>query len=179
MERQVKKKQEEFLSAGALTVHLHWDTILDLDIFVIYDTKEAKKDMIYFAQSGSQEKSPFIELLFDFEFSEIPVDNQQIMAISQMEVEKIWIFAWDFDAVQDGSTINFQEQKVFLEIRHPEQILLTSPEDLAEGNLALLGVLQKSSSTQGFSFCNISETRKIALPEQMEDLLQILPEFVT
>lgn len=179
MKKRIDRDREELLASEELTIHLHWDATLDLDIFAIYETKDGKRELIYFASSGSQEEFPFIELLFDFEFSEIPVDNQEIIALSKMEVEKIWIFAWDFDAVQEARTINFQEQKVFLEIRAPKKVLLTDPKDLGEGNLALMGVFRKlpstiSSSPKRLSFSNLSEMRIISLPEQMEDLLNIL-----
>lgn len=175
----IDAQKKEFLSSEELTVHLHWDAGLDLDIFAIYEAKDGQRGLVYFANSGSLEEFPFIELLFDFEFSEIPVDNQEIIAISKMEVDKIWIFGWDFDAVQEGVNINFQEQKVYLELRAKEQIVQTASADLGEGNLALMGIFQKGKSkenavSEGFSFTNCSEVRTIELPEQMEDLLKIL-----
>ena len=88
MKKRIDRDREELLASEELTIHLHWDATLDLDIFAIYETKDGKRELIYFASSGSQEEFPFIELLFDFEFSEIPVDNQEIIALSKMEVEK-------------------------------------------------------------------------------------------
>lgn len=181
-QQHIEKQTEVLLPVEELTIHLHWDTTLDLDIFAIFETKDGEKGMIYFANSGSLEEAPFIELLFDFEFSEIPVDHQEIIAISKMDAENIWIFGWDFDAVQDEHTLNFKEQDMFLEIRCQEQQFLTSAVDLSEGNIALMGLFQKrpatsSADSEQFYFRNYSEVRTISLPEQMEDLLHILPDI--
>ena len=171
--KQLDIQVEELIPSEELTVHLHWDATTDLDIFAIYEDQDGQKGLIYFAESGSKKEYPFIELLFAFEFSEIPVDNQEIIAIGQMNMQKIWIFGWDFDAVQEGVLTDFQEQKVYLEIRCQDKIFLTRSEDLGKGNLAVMGCFYRGASKQ-LVFSNYSEMKEVAIPDQMEDLLQIL-----
>jgi len=171
--KQLDQGAEEFLPAEELTVHLHWDATTDLDIFAIYENKDGQKGLVYFAEAGATKEYPFIELLFSFEFSGIPVDNQEIIGIGQMDMNKIWILGWDFDAVQEGVATDFEEQRVYLEIRCKDKVVLTRSEDLGKGNLAVMGCFHKDDSNQ-FVFRNRSEMREISVPEQMEDLLNIL-----
>ena len=157
-----------------MTVHLHWEQTTDLDILAVYEDAEQCRKLVYFAESGSRVEYPFIELLFDFEFSEIPKDHQEIIAIESMEVEKIYFYAWDFDAVQEAEPTDFSEQGVFLEFRMKDTNILSSAADLGKGNLAFLASIEK----KGNQICiqNHSEMKEVSLPEQMEDLLKQLFE---
>ena len=71
----------------------------------------------FFANEGSLEHSPFIQLLSDFAFEEVPTDNQEIVRIHAQKIEsssRVWFFCWDFEHVETESAAPFVDHDVSL-----------------------------------------------------------------
>ena len=53
------------------TIHLHWSGTADLDLIALVQQEDAEYHLISFANEGSLEHSPYIQLLSDFAFEAV------------------------------------------------------------------------------------------------------------
>ena len=157
-----------------LTVHLHWQGYLDMDIMAVFEYQNGQRGMICFGEYGSQEQFPFMELLGDFQFVEVPVDNQEIIAIKAPAniqdwkgLSKIWILGWDFEALAEGALTDFAKHEVFLEIRQGEHRFTTDFTHLCKGNLIQFGHFIVGDA---LSFQLEEQVKVVELPEEMTEV---------
>ena len=102
------------------TVHLHWSGTADLDLLILVQQGDAKYRLFSFADEGTLKINPYVQLLSDFAFEEIPTDNQEIVRIDAHKIESattIWFFCWDFEYVEKETTAPFFDHEVSLELR--------------------------------------------------------------
>ena len=111
------------------TVHLHWSGTADLDLMALVQQENAEYHLISFANEGSSEHKPFVQLLSDFAFEEVPKNNQEIVRVYADKMESIfrmWFFCWDFEHVETESAAPFVDHEVSLELRQAERLIRTS-----------------------------------------------------
>ena len=96
-----------------------------------------------FCNEGSIEHSPFIQLLSDFAFEEMPTGNQEIVRVHAQKMESprsVWFFCWDFKHVESESAAPFVDHDVSLELRQSDRFIRTNPveSDNGTGNAVCL-----------------------------------------
>lgn len=118
------------------TVHLHWSGMADLDLMALVYQGNAEYHLISFANEGSSEHSPFIELVSDLTVEEMPTSNQEIVRVHAQKIEstnRVWFFCWDFRHVEAQSDAPFSEHEVSLELRQADRFIRTSTIESASG----------------------------------------------
>ena len=125
------------------TVHLHWSGLADLDLMALVCQGNAEYHLISFANEGSSEHSPFVELVSDITFEVMPTSNQEIVRVHAQKIESpnhVWFFCWDFRHVEAQSDAPFSEYEVSLELRQPNRFIRTSTieSDSGTGNTICL-----------------------------------------
>lgn len=173
------------MNLGNTTVHLHWTKTVDLDLMVLCRRKDGSVELLSFANEGSLSGEPYVQLLSDFEFSEVPKDNQEIvrMLTDQENVaEELWFLTWDFDCVQEGKTAQFSEYGLFLEARQDSDRWSSNPitEPLAEtGNLLCIGHWCRGIiSTEHSGMSALNRVVMIPMLEGMEEVQAFIQDWV-
>ena len=167
-----------------ITLHAHWSGSLDMDIVVVCFTKAGNR-IIGFTDYGSLSAYPYIELLTDFTFTEVPTDNQEIVALdpeqislsasTENAIEKIYVLAWDFTALEEETESLYQEANVFLEIRQGSRSWKSVVIE-KNGNLIEFGyfVVNSTVAEHVMEFTSTSVVHSIAMPEDMDEILRYL-----
>ena len=157
-----------------LTVHLHWQGYLDMDIMAVFEYSNGKRGIICFGEYGNREEFPFMELLGDFQFVEVPVDNQEIIAIAPpssiehwQNLSKIWILGWDFAALSEGILTDFSKHDVFVEIRQGDRSWKGESSTLCKGNFVQFGHFVVGGD---LSFIPENHVKIVELPESMDEV---------
>jgi predicted DNA-binding protein len=174
----------QFHVDSQITLHAHWSGSLDMDIVVVCCSKVGHR-IIGFTDYGSLSAYPYIELLTDFTFTEVPTDNQEIAAIApdkislsadtENAIEKIYVLAWDFTALEEETESLYQEANVFLEI-HQGSRRWKSVAIEKNGNLIEFGyfVVNSTLAEHAMQFISTNVVHSIAMPEDMDEILQYL-----
>ena len=118
------------------TVHLHWSGTADLDLMALVQQENAEYHLISFANEGSSEHNPFVQLLSDFAFEEVPKNNQEIVRVYADKIEsasRVWFFCWDFEHVEAESEAPFVDHEVSLELRQSDRLVRTSTVESENG----------------------------------------------
>ena len=174
----------QFHLDSQITLHAHWSGSLDMDIVLVCFTKTGYR-IIGVTDYGSLSTYPYIELLTDFTFTEIPTDNQEIAAIApekislsadtENAIEKVYVLAWDFTALEEETESLYQEANVFLEIRQGSRSWKSVVIE-KNGNLIEFGYFLVNSTLADpvMSFISTNAVHSIAMPEEMDEILQYL-----
>ncbi len=173
------------MKLGNTTVHLHWTKTVDLDLMVLCRRKDDSIELLSFANEGSVTGEPYAQLLSDFEFSEVPKDNQEIvrmMTDQEDMAEELWFLTWDFDCVQEGNTAKFSEYGLFLESKQGDERWSSDPitESLAEeGNLLCIGHwARRLVSDEHSGMTPMKRVAMIPMLEGMEEVQTFVEEWV-
>jgi len=162
------------------TVHLHWSGNADLDFMVLLK-EGAQYHLISFANEGSTEREPFVQLLSDFAFEELPTGNQEIIRICAdkiTEIEKLWFFCWDFSSVESASVASFDEYETHLELRQGDRRIHTdilTPEH-GEGNAVCLAVWEIGEADSQFE--QLNQVLTVPLFEEMSQVCAYVSNWV-
>ena len=167
------------------TVHLHWSGIADLDLMALVQQENAEYHLISFANEGSVEHSPFIQLLSDFAFEEMPTGNQEIVRVHAQKMESarsVWFFCWDFKHVELESAAPFVDHDVSLELRQSDRFIRTNPieSDNGTGNAVCLARWDvKPSDIDAESvLIEVNHSFHVPLMEGMPEVCKHLTDWV-
>ena len=166
------------------TVHLHWSGTADLDLMALVQQDNAEYHLISFANEGSLEHSPYIQLLSDFAFEEVPTDNQEIVRIHAQKIDspsRMWFFCWDFEHVETESSAPFVDHEVSLELRQSDRMIRTNAveSDAGTGNAICLARWDVDPSGNGDSvLIEVNHSFHVPLLEGMPEVCQHLTEWV-
>lgn len=86
-----------------ITVQLHWNADVDLDLHAIYRTTNGKEGSVYFGDQGSISKYPFISLDQDAMFEEDNIENLTITKLDKFQCILIAVNIFD----HGNSTFSF------------------------------------------------------------------------
>jgi hypothetical protein len=149
-----------------------WESYEDLDLLVVYKNEDQQLGVVYFNDSGSANEHPHLSFQ-NIEFSSLEVENQEIVVVSQMKVQQIWIFGWAFEYMLESDAIDFADNGLHLKIANQEKSFQTSSDDLGIGNLCRLGVISKDA--QGvISFTNHSVCFTVRPFQEIEEIFSYL-----
>ena len=154
------------------TVHLHWSGSAELDLMVLLK-EGAKYHLISFANEGAIEHEPFVQLLSDFAFEELPTGNQEIVRVCADKiatVEKLWFFCWDFSNVEAGERSPFEDYEIHLELRQGDRRIQTDTitAEYGEGNMVCLASWKIDETNHQFEQSN--QVLTIPLFEEMSQV---------
>ena len=167
------------------TVHLHWSGTADLDLMALVQQDNAEYHLISFANEGSAEHSPFVQLLSEFAFEEVPTNNQEIVRVHAQKMEsarRVWFFCWDFEHVETQSVAPFVDHEVSLELRQSDRLIRTSTVDSVNGAgnticLARWDVNPPNGTEEGV-LIEVNHPFHVPLMEGMPEVCKHLAEWV-
>lgn len=123
------------------------DSAGDFEFGAIYSCRE-KTGMVYFANHGGLEKTPFIQYFDKRTPLQIidPGETGDIYILNNPEIQKIWFVAWDHkNMVNSVLPADFNEARLELDvlIHYGESLDLLNIQynTLAEGNMAVIAEL--------------------------------------
>ena len=170
------------MGLGDTTVHLHWQGMVELDLMVLCSFENGDVELISFANDGSLDDVPFVQLLSEFTFAEVPTDNQEIVRLhsdKEGSPKQMWFFTWDFEHVESQSDAPLGEYELYLEVRQEERRWKTEQIQNDTGNTICFATWQKaesSSDTMGFSQLN----KRVEMPLMlgMDEVCVYLSDWV-
>ena len=123
-----------------LMVSMRWNTPVDFDLFAVYQTKNDRLGIIYYADLGNLNEFPFMLLSGDEGVDDTAGDNEESLVISSLsEMKHIWICAWDYNKVMQSTQGRFQHGNLRITVTDDKgqqyQIPLV---DQGVGNMALI-----------------------------------------
>ena len=166
------------------TVHLHWSGTADLDLMALVQQDNAEYHLISFANEGSLEHSPYVQLLSDFAFEEVPTDNQEIVRIHAQKIEsssRLWFFCWDFEHVETESAAPFVEHEISLELRQSDRMIRTSTIEANSGTgnaICLARWDVNPSENESSVLIEVNHSFYVPLMEGMPEVCQHLTQWV-
>ena len=166
------------------TVHLHWSGTADLDLMALVQQDNAEYHLISFANEGSLEHSPYMQLLSDFAFEEVPTDNQEIVRIHAQKIDspsRMWFFCWDFEHVETNSSAPFVEHEISLELRQSNRMIRTSTIESEDGTgnaICLARWDVNPTESDNSVLVEINHPLHVPLMEGMPEVCQHLSEWV-
>jgi tellurite resistance protein TerA len=123
-----------------LMVSMRWNTPVDFDLFTVYQTKEDRMGIIYYADLGNLNEFPFILLSGDEGVDDTAGDNEESLVISDLSKMKyIWICAWDYNKVMQSTQGRFQQGNLRVTVTDDKGQQYQIPMvDQGVGNMALM-----------------------------------------
>ena len=174
-----------FVDAVESTIHLHWSGTADLDLIALVQQGDAEYHLISFANEGSLEHNPFIQLVTDFAFEEVPADNQEILRIQPQKIvspSRIWFFCWDFEHVESSSSAPFVDHDVSLELRQTDRIIRTNTieSNNGSGNTICLARwdVNPRTSDENSVLVEVNHPFHVPLMDGMPEVCEHLTEWV-
>ena len=163
------------------TVHLHWSGLGDLDLMALVVGKD-NIELVSFAHEGSLEEEPYLQLLSDFAFEEVPTDNQEILKISPqqfLESASVWFFCWDFEHVEEGGTAPFSEYELYLEVRQQDRRVSTTPfVESCDGNAVCISRWDIQGGEQNGVLMELNQPLSMPLLADMSEVKAHLHKWV-
>lgn len=136
-------------SLKQLMVKMTWSTSQDFDLAALYETKDAKKGMVYFGSKGDLSSFPFMKLSGDAGIGD-SVDsggNEEIMRITKLDdMKTVHIVVWDYGSIGSGSKARFAGSDVKVEVVDDKGNSNSVQLDAGEtGNVVVLATIDNSS----------------------------------
>ena len=170
------------MGLGDTTVHLHWQGMIELDLMVLCSFDNGDVELISFANDGSLDEAPFVHLLSEFTFAEVPTDNQEIVRLYSDKPSvpnQLWFFTWDFEHVESQSDAPLGEYELFLEVRQEESRWSTEEIKDNVGNTICFAVWDKAqASNANMGFKQINERVEMPLMSGMDEVCSHLNDWV-
>jgi len=170
-----------------VTAHLHWQGLSELDLICFCQFADGSSQLVSFADDGTLEQKPFVQLLSDYKFQEVPTDNQEIaeLNLSEDTLRAVWFFTWDFEQVEAGVEASFEDYELYLELRQKEGVLGESTREVSksmdegEGNAICLGCWHREQVSEGtLGLQEINQRFMMPLLEGMEEVEAKLDTWV-
>jgi len=170
------------MGLGDTTVHLHWQGMVELDLMVLCSFENGEVELISFANDGNLEDAPFVQLLSDFTFAEVPTDNQEIVRLHSDKEgipTQMWFFTWDFEHVESQSDAPLGEYELYLEVRQEERRWKTEQIQNGTGNTICFATWQKvESSGETMGFRQLNKRVEMPLMSGMDEVCVHLNDWV-
>ena len=170
------------MGLGDTTIHLHWQGMVELDLMVLCSFETGEVELISFANDGTLDEVPFVHLLSEFTFTEVPTDNQEIVRLySDKEgiPNQMWFFTWDFEHVESQSDAPLEEYELFLEVRQEERRWRTEQIKDHTGNTICFARWQKAeASNENMGFHQLNAGVEMPLMLGMDEVCAYLSKWV-
>jgi len=158
-----------------LLVTMKWTTAADFDIAAAYETKEGKNGLVYFGEKGNLNEFPHMSLSEDAGTGDAGGENEEKLRISSLDAFKfIWILAWDYGKVQEGTPARFAGSDVSLVVMDDKGTTHDITLDTGDmGNVAVLATLD-NSSPMGAKLVNSSKAGTLKGLNDLNQLINII-----
>ncbi len=169
-----QKGFDKFIDLKKLTVSMKWTTATDFDLAAAYETKKAKRGLVYFGQLGSQDSFPYICLNQDDGVGDTAGEHEEILHISRLDdMNYIWLFCWDYSMVQQGKSARFNNSDVSLTMTDDSGNRLAVEIDTGErGNVYFIASL--NNTNKGAIIVNIGLAGTLKGLKTFEQLMALV-----
>jgi len=170
-----QKGAEGYIAVKQLMVSMKWSTAADFDLAVVYEAKDNKQGIVYFGDLGDLNSFPYMQLSGDEGVNDQGGDNEETLRITRLdEIKTVWIFCWDYGAVQKGSPARFQGSDISLSIIDNTGKAVSVNLDSGDvGNVCCIATID-NSSLLGAKLINSSQVGTLKGLKQLEQLLAIV-----
>ncbi len=171
----LKQKGQEVQLGGIqqFMVSLVWTSAADFDLAALYETKDGKEGLVYFGDMGDLNAFPYMQLSGDEGVGDTGGDNQEDMRVMRIdEMKNIWIFCWDYPAVQAGKPARFAESDVHVKLM--DNTGISHDVTLDTGDTGNVCVIARLDNTQGAKLVNTSVAGTLKGLSKLEQLKQII-----
>ncbi len=170
-----QKGSEGYIAIKQLMVSMKWSTAADFDLATVYEAKDGKQGIIYFGDLGDLNSFPYMQLSGDEGVNDQGGDNEETMRITRLdEIKTLWIFCWDYGAVQQGAPARFQGSDISLSIIDNTGKSISVNLDSGDvGNVCCIATIDNSSPL-GAKLINSSQVGTLKGLKQLEQLLEIV-----
>jgi tellurite resistance protein TerA len=154
-------------------VNLNWTSAIDFDLFAVYETKTGNLGIVYYADTGDLNTSPYMLLSDDEGVGDMGGDNQESLIISSLsEMKYVWVCAWDYNAVTQSRPGRFDGSDLNMTVIDDQGEYKIPLVDQRQGNTALVLTIDNTSPVLS-RLINSSEVTTL-LGLQPNDLIQFL-----
>ncbi len=169
-----QKGQEAFIPLKQLMVAMKWTTAADFDLAAAYEGKDGKQGMVYFGDLGNMNGFPYMQLSGDEGVGDSGGENEETMRITRLdEMNKVWIFCWDYGQMQSGASARFADSDVSLAIVDDAGKSVSVNLDSGEmGNVLCIATID-NSSPMGAKLINTSKIGTLKGLKSLDQLMAI------
>jgi len=179
-----QKGTEAYISIEKLKVTMKWTIAADFDIAAVYKTKighettNGRMNIVYFGDKGNLNTMPYIQLSEDAGVGDKGGDNEEILHISSLKnLEKVWIFCWDYGMVQDGKKARFKDSDIKLLVEDQNKQKITVNLDTGDFcNVVCIATIDNSNPI-GAKLINTSLSGTLKGLKTLEQLLAIIENY--
>ncbi len=170
-----QKGAEAFIPLKQLMVTMKWTTAADFDLAAAYEGKDGKQGMVYFGEKGDMNGFPFMQLSGDEGVGDAGGNNEETMRITRLDdMNKVWIFCWDYGQIQSGATARFADSDVGLSIVDDAGKTVSVNMDSGDtGNVVCIATID-NSSPMGAKLINSSQIGTLKGLKSLDQLLAIV-----
>ncbi len=170
-----QKGSEAFIPLKQLLVQMKWTTAADFDLAAAYESKDGKTGLVYFGDKGNMNEFPYMMLSGDEGVGDSGGDNKEEMRITQLdEMNKVWIFCWDYGQVQSGGPARFGDSDINLTIMDDQGKSVNVTLDTGDtGNVLCIATID-NSSPMGAKLVNESKVGTLKGLKSTEQLMGIV-----
>ena len=173
---QLKKKGDSAQIGGInqFMVTLKWTSAMDFDLCAVYETRDGKEGIVYYADQGDLNSFPHMQLSDDEGVGDTGGDNQEDLRVMNLApMKKIYVFCWDYTAVENGSLARFNNSDISVNIIDDNgKQYNCSLDNNNEGNVVCMAEIDNSSPL-GARFTNRSSVGKLNGLENLSQLLAV------
>ncbi len=170
-----QKGSEAYIPLKQLLVKMKWTTAADFDLAALYKTKDGKEGIVYFGDLGNMNAFPYMMLSGDEGVNDTGGDNEEEMRITQLdEMEKVWIFCWDYGQVQKGAAARFADSDIKLSVMDDQgNSFDVKPDTGTTGNVICIAMIDNTSPI-GAKLVNESKVGTLKGLQRSEQLFDIV-----
>jgi uncharacterized protein involved in tellurium resistance len=163
-----------YIALKQLMVSMKWSTAADFDLAAAYEGKDGKKGLVYFGDLGDLNAFPYMALSGDAGKDDSGGENEETMRIVRLDdMNKIWIFCWDYGMVQDGKSARFKDSDVRLTVTDDSGKSVSVKLDSGElGNVCCIATID-NSSPMGARLINSNQSGILKGLKTLEQLIAI------
>ncbi|MDM8546709.1 hypothetical protein [Candidatus Venteria ishoeyi] len=163
-----------------LKLRMQWHSPVDFDLAALYLNKNADYGLIYFADLGDVDSPPYMQLSDDDGvggLSETQTLKEEILEISRLdEIDKIWIFCWDYEQLKKGLDARFTGSDIHLEVSASHGHWVSIPIQIEHnGNIVCIAVIDNTEHTQrDAQLINYNQISKLQSLDSISQLIELV-----
>ena len=163
----------DFGNRNPFTIRLVWGSTVDFDLLAVYETHDGQRGVVYFAETGNEKDFPFLRLHDDVDLSSMEMEKEQRITVERFTVEKLWIFSWSFDHLENQTSLDFAANGVELFVECAQTVVQATVPGNNQGNICLMGEISLSESGD---YCFTHHSRLLTVKDltEIEELYQFL-----
>lgn len=175
MELKQKGAEANVGSFKQLLVTMKWSTAADFDLAACFQKKDGNFGIVYFGDMGDLNGFPYMQLSGDEGVGDEGGDNEEQMRITKLDdMTNVWLFAWDYGAVQGGKPARFGDSDLKVNVMDDTGTSHDVTLDVGTmGNVAVIAKIDNSSAI-GAKLVNESKGGLLKGLTNLQQLIDII-----